>query len=225
MDESVYSEIVAGLRAENVKAVVFDFDCTISLKHSGGRVRKDKFEAFLQNNLSPCFQYILPRLLKDGYLVGVATFADSYMAPATHIAGEDLVRAFFRHHFQDDFADRIPIIAAYPGQFSLCPPYRPLHSKGTNGPSQSFILTAIKASLSSSPNRSLHSSRVRICSFVIHMVLKRQRRILLRNVRQHFGTRFDNSCGQQNIQHAHDIETPSSVPDPSAYTYARAPHA
>ncbi len=129
MDESVYSEIVAGLRAENVKAVVFDFDCTISLKHSGGRVRKDKFEAFLQNNLSPCFQYILPRLLKDGYLVGVATFADSYMAPATHIAGEDLVRAFFRHHFQDDFADRIPIIAAYPGPFSLCPPYRPLHLK------------------------------------------------------------------------------------------------
>ena len=115
MDDTVYGEIVAGLKADNVKAVVFDFDCTISQKHSGGRVRRDKFESFLKGNISPCFQYILPRLLEDGYLVGVATFADSFMAPTTHISGEDLVRAFFRHYFQDDFADRIPIVAAYPG--------------------------------------------------------------------------------------------------------------
>ena len=127
MDESAYAEIVAGLRADNVKAVVFDFDCTISLKHSGGRVRKDKFEIFLNSNISPCFQYILPRLLQDGFLVGVATFADSFMAPATHIAGEDLVRAFFRHYFHDDFAERIPIIAAYPGPSSSIPPSHLLH--------------------------------------------------------------------------------------------------
>ena len=115
MNETEYKEIVQELKAEKVKAVVFDFDCTISIKHSGGRVRKDKFTQFLENNISPCFRYILPRLLGDGFQVGVATFADSFHAPATHIAGEELVRAFFRHYFQDDFADRIPIIADYPG--------------------------------------------------------------------------------------------------------------
>ncbi len=130
MDETVYQEIIAGFRAENIRAVVFDFDCTISLNHSGGRVRKEKMEQFLEDNISPCFRDILPRLLADGFLVGVATFADSYMAPPTHIAGEDLVRTFFRHFFSDDFADRIPIIAAYPGLPSChgpCPPLHPLH--------------------------------------------------------------------------------------------------
>ncbi len=116
MDEATYQEIIAGFRAENISAVVFDFDCTISLNHSGGRVRREKLDYFLEDNISPCFQNILPRLLADGFLVGVATFADGYMAPATHVAGEDLVRTFFRHFFGDDFADRIPIIAAYPGQ-------------------------------------------------------------------------------------------------------------
>ena len=30
------------------QAVVFDFDCTITIKHSGGRVRKDKLDSYLQ---------------------------------------------------------------------------------------------------------------------------------------------------------------------------------
>ena len=46
------------MKQQGVKAVVFDFDCTISIKHSGGRVRAEKLDAFLQDNISPCFQQV-----------------------------------------------------------------------------------------------------------------------------------------------------------------------
>ena len=117
MDTRTCEMIIAGLRDQNAKAVVFDFDCTISLTHSGGRVRKERFPQFLEGNISPCFKTILPMLINEGFQVGVATFADGFRAPATHVAGEEMIRQFFQHHFKDDFRDRIPIVAAYPENY------------------------------------------------------------------------------------------------------------
>jgi hypothetical protein len=55
---SAGDQFTACMRQQGVKAVVFDFDCTISIKHSGGRVRAEKLDAFLQDNISPCFQQV-----------------------------------------------------------------------------------------------------------------------------------------------------------------------
>ena len=80
-------------------------------------MRKEKMPAFLHGNVSPCFQKLLPALLARQFLVGVATFADSFRAPATHLAGEALVREHLLHFFGDTFQDRIPIVAAYPENY------------------------------------------------------------------------------------------------------------
>ena len=116
-DDATIQEVIATLERKGIRAVVFDFDCTITLKHSGGRVRKEKMPAFLQGNVSPCFQKLLPALLARQFLVGVATFADSFRAPATHLAGEALVREHLLRFFGDTFQDRIPIVAAYPENY------------------------------------------------------------------------------------------------------------
>lgn len=55
---SAGEQFTARMKQQGVKAVVFDFDCTISIKHSGGRVRTEKLDAFLQDNISPCFQQV-----------------------------------------------------------------------------------------------------------------------------------------------------------------------
>lgn len=51
-------DMISLLRKQGVKAVVFDFDCTITIKHSGGRVRHEKLEPYLQDNISPAFQEV-----------------------------------------------------------------------------------------------------------------------------------------------------------------------
>jgi len=109
--------VVTSLTDRGVKAVVFDFDCTITIKHSGGRVRKDRLEAYLQDNVSPTFQSLLPALLSSPLKVGVATFADGFKAPITHVAGEALVRTHFQHYFGNRYQEEIPIVAAYPENY------------------------------------------------------------------------------------------------------------
>jgi hypothetical protein len=55
-------DMLALLRKEGVKAVVFDFDCTITIKHSGGRVKTEKLAPYLADNISPCFQQVSPSI-------------------------------------------------------------------------------------------------------------------------------------------------------------------
>mmetsp|Transcript_24682 Transcript_24682/g.55823 ORF Transcript_24682/g.55823 Transcript_24682/m.55823 type:complete len:192 (-) Transcript_24682:100-675(-) len=106
--------LIQSFRRRGVKAVVFDFDCTITLKHSGGRVHNDKVDGFLENNISPCFKELLPVLLANSFGVGVATFSDDFKVPSTYLAGEHLVRKHFEHFFGNRFTEQIPIIAAFP---------------------------------------------------------------------------------------------------------------
>mmetsp|Transcript_18758 Transcript_18758/g.47322 ORF Transcript_18758/g.47322 Transcript_18758/m.47322 type:complete len:196 (+) Transcript_18758:172-759(+) len=108
---------VSAIKQQGVKAVVFDFDCTTTITHSGGRVRHEKLGDFLSNNISPCFQQLLPKLFESRIKVGVATFADSYKCPNTHLGGEDLVRRFFGHYFSDTMEDKVQIVAAYPENY------------------------------------------------------------------------------------------------------------
>jgi hypothetical protein len=102
--------LVEKIRKQNVMAIVFDFDNTITLK-SRGLVRKDKFLEFCQDNISTCFLQILPILLRGQYRVGVATFSDSKNSTSTHVAGRKLVRSFLTCHFGQDMASRVDIVA------------------------------------------------------------------------------------------------------------------
>eukprot|EP00802_Teleaulax_amphioxeia_P018389 Tamp_18581.p1 GENE.Tamp_18581~~Tamp_18581.p1 ORF type:complete len:200 (+),score=16.70 Tamp_18581:432-1031(+) len=125
-DDAMIAEVLTNLEHRGIRAVVFDFDCTITLKHSGGRVRREKMGSFLEGNVSPCFHKLLPALLQRSFLVGVATFADSYRAPATHVAGEMLVRQHFTTFFGQAYQDQIPIVAAYPENYQTEPAFRSL---------------------------------------------------------------------------------------------------
>mmetsp|Transcript_49170 Transcript_49170/g.72097 ORF Transcript_49170/g.72097 Transcript_49170/m.72097 type:complete len:201 (+) Transcript_49170:261-863(+) len=139
-DDALIQQVVQNLENRGVKAVVFDFDCTITLKHSGGRVRNEKMASFLEGNVSPCFLKLLPALLARSFIVGVATFADSYRAPATHCAGEALVRAHFQHFFGTGFEEQIPIVAAYPDNYQSESAFRSLGLKAPMAQSKEYHL-------------------------------------------------------------------------------------
>jgi hypothetical protein len=128
--------IILNLRSHDIKAVVLDFDNTITL-NSNGRVRKEKVPAFCSTNISPCIQQLLPILLREQFQVGIATFSDSSGVPATHLAGRKLVRAFLHWHFGAALSDRVAIVAACPanhqtpgsmaGLATPMPPFKQFH--------------------------------------------------------------------------------------------------
>ena len=108
--------IIADLRTQGIKGVAFDFDRTITIS-SRGRVRKEKAPSAFEGNISPCFRTILPRLLEEGINVGVASFSDSKGQQGVYLTGKKLVRAFFLFHFGQDFGDRVPVVAVFPGHY------------------------------------------------------------------------------------------------------------
>mmetsp|Transcript_37540 Transcript_37540/g.77029 ORF Transcript_37540/g.77029 Transcript_37540/m.77029 type:complete len:198 (+) Transcript_37540:359-952(+) len=131
VDDALINNFISQLESKGIKAVVFDFDCTITIKHSGGRVRDEKMPAYLEHNISPVFHQLLPSLLSRSFAVGVATFADAYRAPAHYVAGEDLVRKHFEHYFGNPYTNEVMVVAAYPENYQEEVHWR---ARGLSGP-------------------------------------------------------------------------------------------
>jgi hypothetical protein len=60
---------------------------------------------------------LLPALLEQNILIGVATFSDSFGVNANFIAGKKLVRNFLQFHFGQSIADRVSIVAVCPNNY------------------------------------------------------------------------------------------------------------
>ena len=108
--------VITFLRSQGIKAIVFDFDNTITVQ-SRGLVRKDKLASFCKEAIAPFFREALPALLREHFIVGVATFSDGHGASSAHIAGRKLVRAFLSWHFGNNATSQVGIEAACPANY------------------------------------------------------------------------------------------------------------
>lgn len=117
------------LPPSNVKMVMFDMDLTILGKHTGGCFYGTPEE--LDALIKPAFRQILPKLLDNGFEVGIVTFSDSKMKPetSTAIAGVALARKVLRLALgrRSDEASRVYVAAAYPNLHSGMPNSKAWH--------------------------------------------------------------------------------------------------
>ena len=104
-DPSRFSEAIALLHRNGVRAVAFDMDQTAVAQHSRGRLRRTSLDAYLGRAV-PDFVRLVPLLQEAGIGVGIATHSDEaeydgrWVRPETHVLGSELARALLERSFE-----------------------------------------------------------------------------------------------------------------------------
>jgi FMN phosphatase YigB (HAD superfamily) len=97
------------LPPSHIKLVLFDMDRTLLQKHTSGCFRGD-IEVLSRHVTAACL-HVIPRLLENGFFVGVVTFSDSLCLEKERrdgLAGEELVRRLLQSALRREFARREP---------------------------------------------------------------------------------------------------------------------
>jgi hypothetical protein len=77
---------------------VFDFDCTITISHTGGvaRIPMEISPGFIRNNVKSAFREVVEHLADRGEGIYIASFGDDHFALGNEesVAGYDLIRCY-----------------------------------------------------------------------------------------------------------------------------------
>ena len=89
----------------NIKAVVLDFDCTITREHTGGRAAGPSFleEEYIKNNTKNGFEEFVHGAIRRQWHIYIATYGDdSFAWNDEEVAGHALIERYMQYHFGGD---------------------------------------------------------------------------------------------------------------------------
>ena len=84
---------------EKIRAVVLDFDCTITLEHTGGRAdsAEELLPCYIKNNIKNGFIEFVQASLRQGIGLWIATYGDDAFAQnSDDVAGHELVKQYMK---------------------------------------------------------------------------------------------------------------------------------
>lgn len=118
IDSAAVRDCIALLHSRNVRVCVFDMDLTAVAAHSQGCLLRSNLDDYLRQ-ATPDFLALVPHLYAAGFGLAVATHSDEaeyggHVQPATHILGEELVRALLNYHFATPIASAFFVVAYNP---------------------------------------------------------------------------------------------------------------